>query len=103
VTTWNLFRMPATLDQILNAINSVNRKLDVLMSQQDELNTDVQAVQQAVDDLGTAATDIEAEIAALKSSNPALDLSGLDAKVAALKNAVSGVTSIAAPAAPPAS
>lgn len=89
--------MPATLDQILSAVNSANRKLDVLMSQQDELNSDVQAVQQAVTDLGTAATAIEAEIAALKAANPALNLTALDAQVGALKTAVSGVAAITAP------
>lgn len=89
--------MPATLDQILAAINTVNKKLDVLMSQQDDLNADVQAVQQAVTDLGTAATAIETEIAALKAANPALNLTALDAQVGALKTAVSGVAAIAAP------
>lgn len=91
--------MAATLDQVLAAVNSANRKLDVLMSQQDELNADVQAVQQAVTDLGTAATAIETEIAALKAANPALDLTALDAQVASLKTAVSGVAAIAPPAA----
>jgi prefoldin subunit 5 len=92
--------MAATLDQILNALNTINRKLDVLMSQQDDITADVQAVQQAVDDLGTAATAIEAEIAALKGANPALDLTGLDSAVASLKTAVSGVAAIAPPATP---
>jgi predicted nucleic acid-binding Zn-ribbon protein len=89
--------MPATLDQILSAINSANRKLDVLMSQQDELNSDVQAVQQAVTDLGTAASVIEAEIAALKAANPALNLTALDAQVASLKTATAAVAAITAP------
>ena len=89
--------MPATLDQILAAITTINRKLDVIMSQQDEINADVQAVSQAVTDLGTAATAIEAEIAALKGANPALDLGPLDAAVSSLKTAVSGVTAIAPP------
>ena len=86
--------MAATLDQILSAVTTANRKLDVLMSQQDELNADVQALQQAVTDLGNATTAIENEIATLKAANPALDLTGLDAQVAALKTAVSGVAAI---------
>jgi hypothetical protein len=89
--------MAATLDQILNALTTANRKLDVIMSQQDDINADVQAVQQAVDDLGTAATSIEDEITALKAANPALDLTGLDAAVGSLKTAVSGVAAIAPP------
>ena len=94
--------MTATLDQVLAAITTANRKLDVLMSQQDDLAADVQIVDQAVTDLGTAATAIEAEIAALKTANPALDLTGLDTAVGSLKTAVSGVTAIAPPATPPA-
>lgn len=85
--------------QILAQLGIINKKLDVLMSQQDDLNTDVQAIQQAVTDLGAAATSIEAEIAALKNANPALDLSALDAQVASLKDAVTAVGAIAPPAA----
>jgi prefoldin subunit 5 len=83
--------------QILAQLGIINKKLDVLMSQQDDLNTDVQAIQQAVTDLGAAAASIEDEITALKNANPALDLSALDAQVASLKTAVSGVASIAPP------
>ena len=89
--------MTATLDQILAAITTVNRKLDVIMSQQDDITADVQAVNQAVTDLGTATTAIEAEITALKAANPAVDLTGLDAAVGSLKTAVSGVAAIAPP------
>lgn len=88
--------------QILAQLNTINKKLDVLMSQQDDLNTDVQAIQQAVTDLGTAATSIEDEITALKNANPSLDLTALDAQVASLKDAVTAVGAIAPPAAPPA-
>ena len=89
--------MTATPDQILAAITTVNRKLDVIMSQQDDITADVQAIGQAVTDLGTATTSIEAEITALKGANPALDLTGLDAAVGSLKTAVSGVAAIAPP------
>ena len=95
--------MTATLDQILAAITVANQKLDVLMTQQDDLTADVQAIDQAVTDLGTAATAIEAEIAALKAANPALDLTALDTAVGSLKTAVSSVAAIAPPAAPAAS
>ena len=89
--------MTATPDQILAAITTVNRKLDVIMSQQDDITADVQAIGQAVTGLGTATTSIEAEIAALKAANPAVDLTGLDAAVGSLKTAVSGVAAIAPP------
>jgi predicted negative regulator of RcsB-dependent stress response len=84
----------ATLGRILAAITMANQKLDMLMSQQDDLTADVQAIDQAVTDLGTAASAIEAEIAALKAANPALDLSGLDSAVASLKASVSTVAGI---------
>jgi len=87
----------ATLDQVLAAITTVSRKLDVIMSQQDDINADVQALDQAVTDLGTAASAIEAEIASLKAANPALDLTALDTAVGSLKTAVSGVAAIAPP------
>lgn len=87
--------MIPTLGRILTAITTANKKLDIIMSQNDELNSDVQAISQAVTDLGTASTAIEAEIASLKSANPALDLTGLDTAVASLKTAVSGVSAIA--------
>ena len=89
--------MQATLDRILTALTTINRKLDVIMSQQDDITADVQAVNQAVTDLGTATTAIEAEITALKAANPAVDLTGLDAAVGSLKTAVSGVAAIAPP------
>ena len=95
--------MTATLDQVLAAITVANQKLDVIMTQQDDLAADVQAIDQAVTDLGTAATAIEAEIAALKAANPALDLTALDTAVGSLKTAVSSVAAIAPPAAPAAS
>jgi predicted negative regulator of RcsB-dependent stress response len=86
--------MTATLGKILAAVMVANQKLDVLMSQSDDLSADVQAIDQAVTDLGTAAAAIEAEIAALKNANPALDLSGLDSAVASLKASVSSVAAI---------
>jgi hypothetical protein len=95
--------MTVTLRQILAAVTVANQKLDVLMSQNDDLTADVQAIDQAVTDLGTASSAIEAEIEALKAANPALDLTALDSAVGSLKTAVSGVAAIApsdAPAAP---
>ena len=89
--------MQATLDRILTALTTINRKLDVIMSQQDDITADVQAVNQAVTDLGTATTAIEAEITALKAANPALNLQALDDAVGSLKTAVSGVAAIAPP------
>jgi len=102
VTTWNLFKMPATLDQILAQLNTINLKLDVLMSQQDDITADVTTIEAGVANLGTAAAAITAEIAALKVANPALDLTGLDKAAADLTGAVTTVAALAPPAAPPA-
>lgn len=54
---------------------TINGKVDLLMTQQDDINADVTT-------LGTAVTNIENEIATLKATNPQLDLSALDAAVA---------------------
>lgn len=86
--------MITTPGQILAAITEANKKLDVIMSQQDDLAADVHAIDQAVTDLGTAASAIEAEIATLKAANPSLDLTALDSAVGSLKTAVSSVAAI---------
>jgi len=87
----------ATLSQVLSQLRVINLKLDVLMSQQDDINADVTTIEAGVANLGTAAAAIQAEIAALKAANPALDLSGLDKAAADLTGAVAGVAAIAAP------
>lgn len=75
--------------QLLHSLQALHAKVDILMSQQDEINADVT-------ELDTAFNDISAEIAALQAANPALDLTALKAKVDA-------IAAIAAPpAAPPA-
>jgi hypothetical protein len=92
---------PGTWSQpILAQLHVINLKLDVLMSQQDDINADVTTIEAGVTALGTAAAAIQAEIAALKAANPALDLSGLDKAAADLTGAVSGITAITAPPAP---
>ena len=88
-----------TNKQLLTQLGIINQKLDVLMSQQDAINADVQSIEAGVAQLGTAATAIQAEIDALKAANPALDLTGLDKAAADLTGAVSAVAAIAPPAA----
>lgn len=73
--------------QILNALWRVERRLEMLMSQQDEINADVA-------ELSAADDEILAEIARLEQANPGLDLT-------ALKAAVDRTAAIP-PAAPPA-
>lgn len=86
-----------TNEQLWRSLQELHQKADIIMSQQDDLNADETSIDQSLANLGTAATDIQAEIAALKAANPALDLSGLDSRVAALATAVAGVSAIAAP------
>lgn len=66
-------------------LDKLTRKVDRLMSQQDEINADVAELQQAD-------VNIQAEIAALQAANPALDLT-------ALKSAADALSAIA-PSAP---
>jgi GH25 family lysozyme M1 (1,4-beta-N-acetylmuramidase) len=87
--------------QLLQQLQILNKKADVIMSQQDEINADVQTIEAGVAALGTAEAAIQAELASLQAANPALDLSGLSAAAASLTTAVAGVTALApAPAAP---
>jgi len=72
--------------QILNALWRVERRLEILMSEQAEIDADVT-------ELNGAVTAIQAEIAQLQQANPALDLT-------ALKTAVDAVAGIAPPAPP---
>lgn len=88
-----------TNDQIWRSLQLLHQKVDILMTQQDDINADVTTIEQAVSNLGTAATAIQDEIASLKQANPTLDLSGLDAQAAALTTAVANVSALAPPAA----
>jgi predicted negative regulator of RcsB-dependent stress response len=88
--------------KILAAIAALSKKVDALMSDQSHLDAQVAQIVAGVAALNTAATDIEAEIAALKAANPAVDFTALDAAVASLGSAVTAVQADDQPAAPPA-
>ncbi len=88
-----------THQHLLERLNELHAKVDILMTQQDDLNADVQTIEAGVAALGTAAQAIQAEIDALKQANPALDLTGLDKAAADLSGAVSSVQALAPPAA----
>jgi hypothetical protein len=77
------------LTAVINNQKIINRKVDMLMSDQEQLDADVQALNAGLD-------AVEAELAALKAQPPAaaLDFSGLD-------NAVARVRSDAPNATPP--
>jgi chromosome segregation ATPase len=72
--------------KLQRSIQLLHQKVDIVTSQQDEIDADVV-------ELGNAITAIQDEITALQNANPALDLS-------ALKAAADRVADIAPPAAP---
>lgn len=84
--------------QLQQQLDRIEQKVDLMTEQQDQINTDVQAIEAGVANLATAAAAIQAEIDALKQQNPALDLSGLDKAAADLTGAVSSVQALAPPA-----
>ena|SRR5215469_11312430 len=88
------FRMKATMP---TASLTVTMNVGGPMTQQDDINADVAAIEQGVSAINTAATAIAAEIAALKAANPSLDLSGLDQAATDLANAVAGITALEPP------
>lgn len=91
--------MTITNLQILRSLQELHAKVDVIMSEQDDINADVTTIEQGVAALGTAAAAIQAEIDALKAANPTLDLTGLDKAAADLTGAVGSVSALAPPAA----
>ena len=62
------------LREAVRLLRELNRKVDHLMAQQDDINAYAQAISTAVD-------GIAQDIADLKAANPALDLSALQASV----------------------
>lgn len=81
--------MPATLDQILTALNTVNRKLDVLMSQQDAIDSAVQALTAVLTDVQADAATLVTDLTALASSVAAGQPVNTDALTALVANAQS--------------
>jgi hypothetical protein len=69
---------------IMRSLQLLHQKVDIVMSQQDDINADVT-------ELTTAVAAIAAEIAALQAANPTLDLT-------ALKAAVDSAAALAPPA-----
>ena len=83
-------------------ILTLGKDLEIIMSQQDEINADVTALTGVVTTLQTADTNIAAEIAALEAQVAAgqpVDLSGLKSAVAGVSDAANALAAIA-PAAP---
>jgi len=94
MSTWNPF---AAIADIQRTVHAIDKKADQLMTQQNELDTDVQTIEAGVANLGTAATALQDQIAALKLANPTLDLTALDKAAADVTGAVSTIAAIATP------
>lgn len=89
------------LAAIRASLHLLHRKVDRLMSQQDDLNTEVQQIEADVAGIKTASDAIKTEIADLEAQIAAgqpVDLTGLKAAVADLDSAASDVGSIPPPA-----
>jgi peptidoglycan hydrolase CwlO-like protein len=69
-------RLTIDLADVLALLTEINGKLDTIMTEQNELDTDVANLQ--ADDAAIAT-----ELAALKAANPALDFGPLEAAIAA--------------------
>lgn len=83
--------------QLLRAINEVNEKVDILMTEQAAVDAAAQEIQADVAKENTALAAIQAEIAALQGANPALDLSGLQAAVGQLDQATAAEEAVVPP------
>ena len=86
--------------EVLARLAAIERKLEAVLSEQSHLDADVQAEEASIAAIATAVTAIQAEIAALKQQNPALDFTGLDQAVTDLANATSSVQGLEPPAPP---
>jgi septal ring factor EnvC (AmiA/AmiB activator) len=81
-------------------LDAIDKKLETLMSQQDEINAAAQSIEADVARIAAAVAAVQAELAALQQANPGLDLDALNQAVADLGNATSSVEALEPPAAP---
>lgn len=86
------------LGRLERLIRTVITKENKIMTDQEHVDAEVEAIGAVVTDLAAAAANIEAEIAALKDAHPAVDFSGLDAAVSALQGAQASVDALETPA-----
>ena len=83
--------------QLLNLLNIINEKADLIMSTQDEVNAAAQQIEADVAAENTALAAIQAEIASLQAQNPALDLSALNQAVTDLGTATAAEQAVVPP------
>ena len=83
------------------ALDTIKKKITKLeeniMAQQSDIDALAAALAQEDSDLNTAVAGIQAEIAALQNAQPALDLSGLQSQVDAMRGAVDAASALVPP------
>lgn len=87
-----------------DSVHALHRKVDQVMTVQDEINAAVQAASDALTSLVQRVTakqaELQAEIDALKAANPGIDVAALEAKLAELKTMADAVDVPPPPPAP---
>lgn len=94
-----------TLGHILQRVNDLHRKVDIIMTQQDEVNADVTELTTAEQAISGKLGDLNAQIAALEAAQQngqALDLTALKTEADALAALVPAPSSTPAVPEPPA-
>ena len=84
--------------QLQQQLDRIETKVDLMSSQQDEVNAAAQQIEADVAAENTALAAIQAEIATLQAGNPALDLTGLNQAVADLGTATAAEQAVVPPA-----
>ncbi len=79
-------------------LDAIAAKVDILMSEQDQVNAAAQQIEADVAAENTALTAIQAEIAALQAGNPAVDFTSLNQAVADLGSAAAAEEAVVPPA-----
>ena len=75
-------------DQVLAELRNIK---EIVMATQEQVDALTASIAQVSQDLASSSAAIQAELDALKSANPSLDLSALEAAVAPLDDAVKAV------------
>lgn len=96
-------RLRELWDYVLGQAKLINKLGEQAVVAQSDIDALTAEVTQEDSDLNSAVTAIQAEIVALQQANPALDLSGLQSEVDAVKTAVAAAAALVpAPPTPPA-
>ena len=84
--------------QLQQQLDRIETKVDLMSSQQDEVNAAAQQIETDVAAENTALTAIQAEIASLQAGNPAINFDALNQAVADLGTATAAEEAVVPPA-----